>query len=247
MGNGILDGLMGGLKNAFSSSTDGTFLGMDKDMSGILGTALMGLGGGNPAGFMQPFMLMKMLNGEGSATSSPSGLPGNPNVPDVSKADINLQAPVSPLPSNKQELLKQLQVSAQAAYPDNPMMQQVAITQAIHESGLMGKPSQLARQHNNYFGIKAPGTAGTVNMRTGEVLNGAPTTVMAGFGRNNSMGDSFMQHQRLMGNKRYAPVLGASDPNAAFTALQSAGYATDPRYAQKLANTYNQYVAPLYR
>lgn len=148
-------------------------------------------------------------------------------------------------PEDKQQRLAMLKEQAMQAYPDNPTMQQVAITQAIHESGLMGTPSKLALQ-GNLFGIKAPGTAGTVNMDTEEYGNGTPYRTTAAFGANTSPADSFRQHAGLMGNNRYGAVRQAQSPMDAFAALQKAGYATDPQYSQKLNRVYNQFVAPLY-
>src|SRR5258708_39515719 len=72
-----------------------------------------------------------------------------------------MQGSPDALSPDKGEMLQQLKSAAEQAFPNNPTMQQVAITQAIHESGLMGTPSKLAPQ-NNLFGIKAPGTAGTL-------------------------------------------------------------------------------------
>jgi flagellum-specific peptidoglycan hydrolase FlgJ len=152
---------------------------------------------------------------------------------------------------DKRALLTQLKEEVKKAYPDNPTLQQVALTQAILESNLMGKPSVLASRYNNLFGIKAsnsfPGTAGNVNMPTNEVYGGKTQRVNAGFARNATLGDSFMQHRDLLtGSRRYMPVINANDPYEAFAALQQAGYATDPAYERKLNRVYENYIAPLY-
>ncbi len=150
------------------------------------------------------------------------------------------------LSPDKAAMLQQLKDAATKAYPDNPVMQQVAITQAIHESGLMGRPSRLASEDNNYFGIKAPGTAGTVNMRTQEYGGNGAYMTNAGFGRNATMADSFQQHHDLMNKNRYQSVNQSRSPSEAFQTLQRSGYATDPKYARQLNRVYDQYVAPLY-
>lgn len=145
------------------------------------------------------------------------------------------------------DLLQRLKEAAAKAFPNDPLRQQVALTQAIHESGLQdGTPSGLAK-HNNFFGIKAPGTAGTVNMPTTEFMGGRNQRVNAGFGANATPEDSFNQYRDLMNKSRYAPVRAARTPEEAFAALQKAGYATDPRYAALLAQVYQRNVAPLYR
>lgn len=154
-------------------------------------------------------------------------------------------------PKSFNEMLPSLTAAAKVAYPDNPTMQQVSLTQAILESGLTGRPSELATKHNNYFGIKAsrsfPGTGGTVDYSTEEYVNGSPVSMKQGFATNNSMEDSFRQHASLMsGSERYAPVMAAKSPLDAFNALGSSGYATDPNYAKKLQSIYGRYVAPMY-
>lgn len=149
-------------------------------------------------------------------------------------------------PDSGNSYLPTLKDSVEKAYPDNPVMQKVALTQAILESGLLNKPSTLSSKYNNLFGIKAPGTAGTVDMPSTEFIGGSPQRVTSSFGANNTIGDSFLQHRDLMNKNRYAPVLSAGSPYEAFSALQRVGYATDPRYAQKLASLYDKYVVPLY-
>jgi flagellum-specific peptidoglycan hydrolase FlgJ len=175
-----------------------------------------------------------------------------PNIPQnrYGMGDVGVMQPSRPSPSFK-EMLPRLMASAQSAYPDNPTMQKVAISQAILESGLTGKPSDLAAKHNNYFGIKAsqsfPGTGGTVDYATTEYVNGSPVSMKQGFATNNTMDDSFRQHASLMsGSSRYTPVMSAKNPLEAFNALGSSGYATDPNYANKLRQIYGKYVAPAY-
>jgi flagellum-specific peptidoglycan hydrolase FlgJ len=165
--------------------------------------------------------------------------------------------PVTPtsslnLPGNQAEMLSNLKTMAANAFPDNPMMQQVALTQAIHESGLMGKPSDLALTHNNLFGIKAsrsyPGTAGNVDYSHIEYVGGKPSRFNAGFSANLTPEDSFNQYKNLItGMSQYQPVVQSQNPEAAFNALQKSGYATDPTYASKLNNVYRKYVFPLYQ
>lgn len=164
-----------------------------------------------------------------------------PTQPSVN-AMQTAQVPIT----NSEINMQQLKDAAASAYPTNPMMQQVALAQAIHESGLQdGTPSGLAKQ-NNLFGIKAPGTAGTVNMPTTEIMNGQAQKVNAAFGANKNVADSFLQHRDLINKQRYQNVLAAQSPLAAFNALQKAGYATDPQYANKLNSVYQKYVMPLY-
>lgn len=117
----------------------------------------------------------------------------------------------------------------------------VTLAQAAIESG-------WGRFHmgsaNNYFGIKASGSlgpiaSGTVTLPTKEFSGGRTITVSAHFRAYRSLADSLRDHGLfLKSNSRYAPAFRvAGDPNAFARALQRAGYATDPHYADKLIAT----------
>lgn len=128
---------------------------------------------------------------------------------------------------------------------DDIKMQKVVVTQGVHESGLLSRrgPSKLAKLHNNLFGIKGTGTAGSATMKTWEHLKGRDVMVDAKFAKHNSYADSFRQHYRLMHRSRYKPVLEAKDEYEAFKELQKCGYATDPKYPVKLKSVYDKFIA----
>ncbi|NYZ64348.1 flagellar assembly peptidoglycan hydrolase FlgJ [Luteimonas deserti] len=91
---------------------------------------------------------------------------------------------------------------------------------------------------NNLFGIKATGWKGeraTVN--THEYTNGVRHTERADFRAYASPAESFADYVRLLKqNPRYRQALeSGGDVRRFATALQQAGYATDPRYADKLS------------
>jgi flagellum-specific peptidoglycan hydrolase FlgJ len=90
---------------------------------------------------------------------------------------------------------------------------------------------------NNYFGIKArPGEGGPA-MATQEYINGQMVTVNDRFRRYGSMQESAADYVKfLRENKRYSSVLGANTLEEAIAAQGRTGYATDPRYASKLAD-----------
>lgn len=178
--------------------------------------------------------------------TSPDGMP----IPSAYIPSINPQVQPQPLSGGGPDI-NQLRALAMQTYPDNPVMQQVAISQAILESGNPGHMSSLATKNNNLFGIKgsntAPGTANNVPMNTTEYSNGTPNISRADFSSNANLDDSFNQHKQLLTNlPRYANVLNATTPQKAFSSLQSANYATDPNYAKKLNNVWQNYVQPLY-
>lgn len=120
----------------------------------------------------------------------------------------------------------------------------VKMAQAILESNI-GK-SELAKLHNNHFGIKKGiGWKGQIaTMKTREVLKGKTVYVDAPFRKYASAVDSFRDHTNfLRNNKTYARngVFAAATPEAQAHALKAAGYATDPNYAQALINLINGY------
>ena len=91
---------------------------------------------------------------------------------------------------------------------------------------------------NNLFGIKAMGgwVGPSVTRGTEEYYKGAPTAVQAQFRAYGSCSQCFQDYTALLrNNPRYAGALGTGNDVGAFaSALQQAGYATDPNYARKL-------------
>lgn len=93
-----------------------------------------------------------------------------------------------------------------------------------------------ARSHN-LFGIKAGASwnGATANSTTHEYVAGRKVGVRETFRAYGSYIESFVDHAKLLGNSaRYAAVRQAGSPEQAAQALQDCGYATDPRYADKL-------------
>jgi flagellar protein FlgJ len=90
----------------------------------------------------------------------------------------------------------------------------------------------------NLFGIKAGRSwqGEVVKAETEEFLGGARTRQVEPFRAYDSIEHSFTDHSRLIaGSRRYEAALNTGDDTAAFAqALQQGGYATDPRYAEKL-------------
>jgi len=96
----------------------------------------------------------------------------------------------------------------------------------------------------NLFGIKAGGnwTGKTVDVLTTEYINGVPRQIVDKFRAYDSYADSFRDYARLIGrNVRYAGAAQAGTDAAQFArGLAAGGYATDPRYAQKLTQVIQQ-------
>jgi Mannosyl-glycoprotein endo-beta-N-acetylglucosaminidase/CHAP domain len=141
----------------------------------------------------------------------------------------------------QRKFLQQAAPGARASQREFGVPASVTLAQAAIESG-------WGRFHmgsaNNYFGIKAgsspgPIASGTITLPTKEFSGGRMITVSGRFRAYRSMADSLRDHGLfLKSNSRYAPAFRvASDPNAFARALQTAGYATDPHYADKLIAT----------
>ena len=92
------------------------------------------------------------------------------------------------------------------------------------------------------MGIKSHGEAGGVDVVTHEVLNGKRVKITDSFRQYDSPEDSIRGYgDFLKANSRYRHFLGAGAENedAQLSALQSSGYATDPKYAHKLKSIIN--------
>lgn len=134
---------------------------------------------------------------------------------------------------------------ARESYEKYNIFPSVTIAQAILESG-WGK-SGLATSANNLFGIKANGSwdGATVNMRTAEYTsNNKKYYINADFRKYSSFSESVVDHGKFLSeNSRYDKhgVFTAQTPKAQAEALQRAGYATSPTYAEKIVGVINSY------
>ena len=96
---------------------------------------------------------------------------------------------------------------------------------------------------HNLFGIKATGgwKGDTVAVLTTEYVDGKPRKMVEEFRKYDSFADAFTDWSRLMTrSSRYAEVLKAGNAADFARGLENAGYATDPRYSEKLERTINQ-------
>ena len=91
---------------------------------------------------------------------------------------------------------------------------------------------------HNLFGIKAGGrwNGSRVNAATHEFVAGTRRSERADFRAYGSVAESFADYARLLGKDRYASARGVGEDVHRFaSALQQAGYATDPSYANKIS------------
>lgn len=126
------------------------------------------------------------------------------------------------------------------AWYSHQILPSIAGAQAILESG-SGTSSLSRPPHNNHFGIKASAdwTGRTVSLPTREWLNGGWVSITASFRSYNTVTESFQDYAAFFTNtpwreENYKHVVGERDYKKAAWALQNAGYATDPQYANKL-------------
>lgn len=118
----------------------------------------------------------------------------------------------------------------------------ILIAQAALESDWGN--SSLSRDSNNYFGIKDPN--GT-QYATKEFYNDEWESIQASFKYYNSLEDSIVDYANLIKNGTswnsdlYIDAIQATSYIDSAYALQEAGYATDPTYAEKVIHLIEQY------
>lgn len=125
------------------------------------------------------------------------------------------------------------------------MLPSIILGQAILESN-WGK-STLASKYNNLFGIKAYGDQKKVSLETKEFVNEEWITIQGDFKVYDSWEQSMDDHTQLFvqgvdwNPALYEKVITAINYQEAAQALQEAGYATDPGYAQKIIQVIETY------
>lgn len=112
------------------------------------------------------------------------------------------------------------------------------VAQAALETGWGRRLVQKAGEtSHNLFGIKAGSrwNGARMSANTHEFSNGVRHSEHADFRAYGSAADSFADYARLLGRDRYAGARGTGQDTHRFaSALQKAGYATDPSYAAKI-------------
>lgn len=144
---------------------------------------------------------------------------------------------------SKEEFIEQITPIAKQAQLDYGVRPSILVAQAALESNWGN--SELSQQSNNFFGIKA-GKSGE-KYATKEFTQDEWRTVKASFKTYDSIRDSVNDYAKLIKNGTswngdlYLGVIEAGDYKEAAYALQKAGYATDPSYANKLIKMIEQY------
>jgi len=144
------------------------------------------------------------------------------------------------LDGSPQNFVEKLAPLAQRVGSNLGIDSRVLLSQSALETGWGQKVLQCAdgSSSNNFFNIKADDnwTGAVVKVPVIEYQNGVAVREWANFRAYNSPEESFADYARLIANNpRYQQALQCADnPRAYVKALADAGYATDPRYAQKV-------------
>jgi flagellar protein FlgJ len=146
----------------------------------------------------------------------------------------------TPKPAHVEAFQSNVTPAAEEASQTTGIPARFMMAQAALESG-WGKhviQNKDGSSSNNLFGIKA--TAGwkgkVVEATTTEYVHGVATRKVEKFRAYDSYADSFRDYASMLrNNPRYEKVLASAQDMSGFAqGLQRAGYATDPRYAEKL-------------
>ncbi|MGG5303515.1 N-acetylmuramoyl-L-alanine amidase [Enterococcus pernyi] len=144
-----------------------------------------------------------------------------------------------------QEFINALVPHAKELQQGYGVLPSIIIGQAILESDWGN--STLASKYKNLFGIKAFGNEEKVNLETKEYINEEWITIQGDFRVYSSWKQSMDDHTALFVNgvdwnpALYANVITATNYIEAAHALQAAGYATDPTYADKIIHVIETY------
>ncbi|MBC1890174.1 GW domain-containing glycosaminoglycan-binding protein [Listeria booriae] len=144
----------------------------------------------------------------------------------------------------QQEFINLLADHAQQIQDQEGILTSITLAQAILESN-WGE-SKLATEGRNLFGIKGEYQKDSVTMPTQEFENNEWITIDAAFRKYPTWFESLDDHAALFlkgtswDKTKYQGVIKAKDYKTAANALQKAGYATDPGYAEKLIELIEQ-------
>lgn len=176
----------------------------------------------------------------GLASSAPPTAPAL-RTPVASEPAAPAAVPKPPLMAaqNRQEFVSSILPHAEKAAAELGVPARVLVAQAALETGWGQRVMQQADGESSYnlFGIKADSRwrGDSARTLTHEYDNGERHAQSASFRSYDSIAQSFSDYvDFIRGNPRYAEALRQPDGAGYAQALQRAGYATDPAYAQKI-------------
>lgn len=206
---------------------------------------------GRPGGLAEIMakQLMRQLGIEDdkNANAAPGASGASPAAP-AAKVD---PIPAAQISDSARDFVRKHVSAAKEVEAASGLPASYLLGQAGHESGWGRREIKMpdGSTSHNLFGIKAgPEWKGkTAEITTTEYVGGEPRKVTARFRAYDSYADSYRDFARLMNNSpRYAEARAQIDGNAVHKSvqdwsrgLQEAGYATDPKYAEKLERAIN--------
>ena len=164
----------------------------------------------------------------------------------VTLANTNALSSTTPRFDSPEGFVKGLYESAQQAAKTLGVEPSTLLAQSALETGWgQHLPSGKDGQHGfNLFGIKADArwNGPVTKVDTLEYFSGQPIKVNAAFRQYDSFEQSFNDYAEFVSSQpRYQPALEkANDAAGYIQALQEAGYATDPKYAEKVQGILNR-------
>ena len=223
-----MSGMPGGLADAITAQIARS-MGVDTDAEGLGSTAAVG---GTERGFSIPSTI--------SFAGRSARYPGLSGTTALGGSTAFLDA-YAPSPKGRDNFVQSHEAAAQRVARESGIPASYMLGQAGHETG-WGK-SEIRGDNGsnsfNLFGIKATGnwSGNPPHITTTQYIDGIPRKVKAKFRAYDSYEDSFRDYARLITeNPRYAKAVQSTGSAAAYaSALQKAGYATDPLYASKLS------------
>lgn len=169
-----------------------------------------------------------------------SALPTSADYASVSRISSGETVQPADIPANAKAFVDRVWPDAVAASRSTGIPPQFLVAHAALESG-WGK-SEIRRpdgsSSHNLFGVKAGQrwSGDSVNSRTTEYVDGAPLQTTERFRAYGSYSEAFQDYANLLrSSPRYSGVIGSQNGTEFAQRLQQAGYATDPKYAEKLA------------
>ena len=142
--------------------------------------------------------------------------------------------------NDKQRLFaKEILIQAYIAKAKTGLPASILAAQCILETG-WGRYIPICRKTGKYsynlFGIKGKGINGSVEIITHEYIAGEKVKMIGEFRAYNDYSESFIDYGNLiLGLKRYKnAVINKDDPEKYIQEVYKAGYATDPKYINKI-------------
>ena len=211
-----------------------------------LSISMSGLQGGLSEAIAR--QLSRQMGGADTSFSVPSTL----SLPQAQpRATLPSASPLAEattqVPRGRDGFVQHLSGTAERVAQESGIPASFMLGQAGHETG-WGK-SEIRHKDGsnsfNLFGIKATKawTGKVAEITTTEYINGKAQKVTAKFRAYDSYEDSFRDYARLIKESpRYEKAESVAQSGSAMayaSALQKAGYATDPEYARKLSGAIN--------